>query len=157
MKLNLLTLSTLVSMAQAHELDFVREIRVPANPEAVWKALTDPEIVKRYHLAPLEKIELKKDGEIIYGDGKDVLISGTITECETNAKLAHTFRFGAKGHPRADQDPDTLVIYEIRTDGDGSILKMTHTGFTEKNQTHANISGGWPFILKQLEDLLKTP
>lgn len=141
----------LVSVAHAAPVEYVQEIRVSATPEAVWAALTQPELVKAWHMAPLQKIELKKGGEIVYARDGKVLISGTITEIEPGVKLAHTFHFGAQNHPGTGADEDTLVTYTLRKDGEATALKLVHSGFSEKNQTYANVTGGWPFILKKLK------
>lgn len=146
----------LVSLAHAEPVEYVEEIRVTATPEAVWASLTKPELVKTWHMAPLEKIELKKGGEIIYGRDGKVLISGVITEVEPNVKLAHTFHFGQQNHPGTGSDGDTLVTYTLGKDGTETVLKLVHSGFSEKNQTYANVTGGWPFILKKLKSTLET-
>ncbi len=135
----------------AAPVEYVQEIRIPASPEKVWDALAKPELVKTWHMAPLQKIELKKGGEIVYARDGKVLISGTITEVEPAAKLAHTFRFGATGHPGTEADGSTLVTYTLARDGAETVLKVVHSGFTEKNQTFTNATGGWPFILKKLK------
>ncbi len=144
----------LTAMTHAAPVEYVQEIRVSAAPETVWAALTKRSLVKMWHMAPLEKIELKKGGEIIYGRDGKVLISGTITEIEPAVKLAHTFHFGATNHPGTESDDDTLVTYTLTREGTETVLKLVHSGFTEKNQTYTNVTGGWPFILKKLKDTL---
>lgn len=146
-----ITLTLLANALQAGEVEYAEEIRVTASPETVWNALTKPEIVKTYHLAPLQKIELKKGGSIIYGRGDKVMISGTITEIEPNVKLAHTFRFGPDKHPGTPTGTDTQVTYSIRKEGTLTVLKLTHSGFSAKDQTYTNATGGWPFVLKKLK------
>ncbi|RYD31225.1 MAG: hypothetical protein EOP85_22990 [Verrucomicrobiaceae bacterium] len=135
----------------AAPVEYVQEIRIPASPEKVWDALTKPELVKTWHMAPLQKIELEKDGEIVYARDGNVLISGTITEVEPAAKLAHTFRFGTTGHSGTETDGSTLVTYTLAKDGTETVLKVVHSGFTEKNQTFTNATAGWPFIIKKLK------
>ncbi|RYD43939.1 MAG: hypothetical protein EOP85_09755 [Verrucomicrobiaceae bacterium] len=149
------TLCILAVSSQAAPVEYVQEIRVTAPPEAVWDALTMPELVKKWHMAPLQKIELKKGGRIIYARDGKVLISGTITEIEPEVKLSHTFRFGAADHPDTGTDGDTVVTYTLRQDGKDTVLKLVHSGFTEKNQTYTNVTGGWPFILKKLKVALE--
>lgn len=146
--------SAVVAIAHAEPVEFTQEIRTKATPEAVWESLTKPELVKIYHLAPLQKIELKKGGEILYGRENKVMISGSITDIAPNARLAHTFRFGPPQLPATQAAGDTLVTYAIRTDGAETVLKLTHSGFTAKNPAFTNATGGWPFILKKLKSLL---
>lgn len=146
----------IASVTHASPVEYVQEIRVSAAPESVWDALTKPELVKTWHMAPLQKIELKKNGEIVYARDGKVLISGTITEIEPGVKLAHTFHFGALNHPGTESDDDTLVTYTLTKDGAETVLKLVHSGFTEKNQTYTNVTGGWPFILKKLKASFET-
>lgn len=150
-----ITSCLLASFAYADPVEYLQEIRVTATPEAVWDSLTKPELVKTWHMAPLQKIELKKGGEIIYGRDDKVLISGVITETEPGVKLAHTFHFGPQNHPGTGADGDTLVTYTIRKEGAETVLKLVHSGFTEKNQSYTNVTGGWPFILKKLQTTLE--
>lgn len=149
------TFCLLVSLVHAEPVEYVQEIRLSAIPETVWASLTKPELVKTWHMAPLEKIELKKGGEIIYGRDGKVLISGVITEIEPDAKLAHTFHFGQKNHPGTEADAGTLVTYTLSKEGAETVLKLVHSGFTEKNQSYSNMTGGWPFILKKLKSTLE--
>lgn len=144
----LLACCLLPAMSSAHEFDFTDEIAIAAPPHAIWNAITRPEHVKLYHFAPLHEIELKTGGRIRYGTDTRTMISGTITAFEAPSKLIHTFRFGGPG---TKNDPETSVTYEIRGAEKGSILKVTHTGFTADNQTRADVTGGWPLILKRMK------
>ncbi len=146
----------LTVIAHSEDVVYTQEIRVSVAPDVVWNALVNPEIVKTYHMAPLQKIELKEGGEIVYGRGDKVMISGRITQMEPNVKLTHTFHFGPQNHPGTEKDDDTVVTYDIRKDAGETVLKLTHSGFTEKNQSYTNITGGWPFILKKLKSTLET-
>jgi uncharacterized protein YndB with AHSA1/START domain len=139
-------------MTRAKGLQLTQEIKVSTNAEAVWNALIKPECVREYHLAPLLKIELWVRGEIVYGTPEKILISGEIIECEQNARLMHTFRFGSQRFSGTGGDTDTVVKYEISEEGSSStIVKVTHTGFIEENQTYCNVVGGWPYILERLK------
>jgi len=140
----------------AGNVEFVQEVSLSVSPEAVWNALTKPEQVRAYHLAPLYRIELKVGGDILYGTDEKVLISGTIMECLENSRLVHTFRFGPESGSGTCEDGDTVVRYEIREEGGATILRVTHTGFKEENPTYANIVGGWPFIFGQLKVFLES-
>ena len=133
---------------------FEKTITLSASPEAVWRAIADPKLVEQYHLAPLRKIELKLGGAIEYGTAEKLMISGTISESDPHRKLVHTFRFEAqKG---ATQDPETKVTWLLKEKAPGTTeLTLIHEGFAEENQTYANITGGWPFILDGLAGVLK--
>lgn len=147
----LLACCVLPTLSSANEFDFTDEIAIAAPPRVVWDAITRPELVKLYHFAPLHEIELKNGGRILYGTATRTMISGTITAFDAPSKLVHTFRFGDPGHPGVKNDPETSVTYEIRGMEKGSLLKITHTGFTADNQTRADVTGGWPLILKRMK------
>jgi len=138
-------------MSGPENLDFTCEMQISAPVRVVWRALVEPEIVGRYHLAPLAHIELRPGGAIRYGTGKAALIAGTIVEAHPGERLSHTFRFGAISHPGVEADADTLVTYDLRAEGGQTVLRLIHSGFAEDNQTRANIAGGWPYILGQLK------
>jgi uncharacterized protein YndB with AHSA1/START domain len=114
-----------------------------ASPEAVWRAIIDPALVAEYHLAPLRVLELRPGGVISYGTKREEMILGKVVEFEVHRRLVHTFRFGPS-QPGTAKDPETTVSY----------LTLTHSGFPSENQTYANISNGWPYILDAMEAIL---
>lgn len=130
-------------------LEFSQSLISATPPEEVWLALTDPTRVSEYHLAPLRILEPRKGGRIIYGPEGNDMIVGEVTEFTPGRCLEHTFRF-MPGHMGTANDPETLVRYDIAAGPEGTKLTLTHSGFPEENQTYANISGGWPYILEGL-------
>lgn len=134
--------------------DYTETIAINVPPKDVWQAIIDPDLVAQYHLAPLREIQLTRDGVIVYGTDSEPMIVGKITEIEEGARLSHTFRFQPNQEGTKD-DPETTVSYFITQTEGGSSLKMIHSGFTQENQTYANISGGWPYILNGLKAFLE--
>lgn len=124
-----------------------------ASPEAVWRAIIDPGLVAEYHLAPLRELELRPGGVISYGAKGEEMIRGHVVEFEVNRRLVHTFRFGSS-QPGTAKDPETTVSYLIDSVGTRTKLTLTHSGFPAENQTYANISNGWPYILDAMEAIL---
>lgn len=103
-----------------------------------------------YHLAPLKLIEVAEGGRIVYGTESTDMIVGRILEVIPEKLLVHTFRFG-DSLEGTKNDPETTVSYRISKGDGGTLLTVAHTGFPEENQTYANISGGWPFVLDGLK------
>jgi len=136
------------------EPSFTQSTLIKATPLQIWSALVDPELVAQYHLAPLRKIELKSDGQIIYGTEEEDLIIGQITDIDPTQLLTHTFRF-QPNHEGTKNDPETLVTYTLKEKTEGTLLTLTHTGFPHENQTFTNISSGWPHILESLKALVE--
>ncbi|MEM6280034.1 MAG: SRPBCC domain-containing protein [Verrucomicrobiota bacterium] len=125
-------------------------------PEFVWNALVQPEIVADYHFAPLLEIDLREGGAIRYGSEDAVLISGRILEFISGNSLSHTFQFGTESHSGTETDEETIVAYELEAESEGTLLRLTHSGFASENQTYANVIGGWPHILANMRQLLET-
>ena len=136
------------------DVKFQKKITIAASREEVWNALVSPEAVEQYHLAPLHRIELKKEGRIIYGTEDKVMISGRILEIDAPQKLVHTFVFGPEATPGTQADAATTVSYTLSENGSETILTLVHSDFEEENQTFANIAGGWPHILENLKKML---
>jgi len=131
-------------------IEYRSAVSITATPNCVWRAITDPARVAEYHLAPLKLIELTEGGRIAYGTESVDMIVGKILEVIPEELLIHTFRFG-DSLEGTKSDPETTVSYRITKSDEGTLLTVTHTGFPAENQTYANVSGGWPFILDGLK------
>lgn len=127
---------------------FEKTVIIAATPETVWQAITDPELVKTWHFVPLRKAELKEGGRIEYGTAETPAISGVVSEIVSGKKLVHSFRF--HGHDEAGNDGESRVAWNLQATEGGTKLNLTHDGFASENQTFANITGGWPFLLDGL-------
>ncbi len=116
--------------------------------ERVWDALINPEVVGKYYLCPLTKIDLTVGGTINYGGD---MISGEIIELEDKAKPAHSFSFAH----HADE-PASKVCYKLSAHGDVTELSLVHDGFADGSNTFQDIRSGWPPILSELKTYLET-
>lgn len=134
-----------------HASDFFATFYIAAPAETVWQAITDAQIVDRYFLAPVGKIELQIDGVIFYGRDEERVIDGKIIEIELGHRLAHSFAFGHR-----PDEPPSRVIYEIEAMGQMCALRLTHTGLENAPATAADVRGGWPQILSGLKTWLET-
>ena len=129
---------------------FERVIFIGVPAAKVWSAITKPEIVNQYYLAPLAKLELKAGGKIYYGSEAEHLIEGEVLEVVDGLKLVHSFKF-----PQST-DPTTRVTYEIQPMGEMCALTLRHDQFPTANQTYSDVNGGWDVILSSLKTLLET-
>ncbi len=136
-------------MCEAHR--FVQTIYVAASAEKVWRAIVDPEMASKYYLIPLTRMELKKGGAVVYGEGDPPPIHGEIVDVEPGRKLVHTFIFS---HRR--DDPPSRVTYAVEAMGEMCELTLTHDRFSGKTDTYHDICKGWPTVLSGLKTLLET-
>lgn len=140
--------------------EFLQSFLIEASPGKIWEALTQPDLVEQYHLAPLRLMEGHENGKLLYGTSEQPMIGGRITQWQPFSRLGHTFAFDPETQPNTAGDPETLVVYSIEPRENGSLLTLHHSGFTGENQTYANIRGGWPYILdglKQTAESLPKP
>ena len=134
---------------------FERRIYIGVPAEKVWDALTNPATASKYFLVPLQKLELKSGGQVVYGRDK-AMIEGKVVEVVQGSKLVHTFSFAPEGHPGSEADPPSRVSYFIQPMGDMCVLELRHDRFPSENQTFHNISGGWDVMLSAMKTLLET-
>ncbi|MFG1946363.1 SRPBCC family protein [Nonomuraea sp. NPDC048826] len=111
--------------------ELVMRRRLPHPPEKVWRAVTEPEHVKQWFPA-----ELSIDGDRVrYGFGPD----GRVLEIDPPRLFAHTWG-------------DDELRWEIRADGDGSLLTLTHV-FGDRFGA-ASFASGWHTCVAALAALL---
>lgn len=129
--------------------EFKQEIRIKAPISKVWAAITEPAQINLYYLAPIDKLELKAGGQIVYGTKDQPMIFGKVVEVEAEKLFSHTFKFEGMGK---SEEKETLVTYKLTpTDDGGTLLTLTHTGFEPGSQTLIDVTGGWPYILEGLK------
>jgi len=136
-------------------LVFQQKVMINAPASRIWRAITTPAEVAAYYLCPLETIELRSGGRIIYASGETRFISGTVMEVVPERRLVHTFRFDVATHKGIENDAESRVTYAIEPTETGCELALTHDDFGSDNQTHINVSGGWPMILGGLKRYLE--
>lgn len=149
------SLAVLSTANPMNTLAYIQTVEIATTPLELWQALVEPDIVTKYHLAPLKEIELRENGNILYGTPEADLIFGRVLKAEPGQLLEHSFRFALPSHDGTLSDEETIVSYAITPLPQGVSLTLSHCGFLEENQTYANISGGWPFILEGLKSLLE--
>ena len=73
-------------------------------------------------------------------------LSGTYEVIESPTKLAMTWKWKTS-------DEVTRVTIELRPEGDGTHMRVTHTGFAEEEQVSSH-NDGWASSLNELERYL---
>jgi uncharacterized protein YndB with AHSA1/START domain len=141
-----------------HVLRFERRFRHPV--ERVWEALTTPEQISRWLEAQEVDLELVEGGRFVTRtSGPPELVEAIIREAgeaglqsndrvlrvEAPHVLEHTF----------GSDPNSIVRWELRADGDGCLLSLKHTEPADFQDENAPRDlAGWHMLLEQLEKLL---
>jgi uncharacterized protein YndB with AHSA1/START domain len=141
-----------------------REIYVEAPPEIVFEVVSSPDHLKewwpddaRYEPVP------GSDGEIVFGD-RDA--GGTVvafTVVEVQPPRTFSFRWTHRSDQVAAQGNSLFVTFDLTPSGDGTLLKMTETGFREMGWETAVLEEeyrshvtGWDFYLARIAPYVAT-
>ena len=118
--------------------------------EKVWAAITTPERLADW-LADAE-IEMRTGGKIrlSWNDGAHTM-EGRVLVCEPPKSFAWTWTLDGR---------ETVVRFDLRRDGDGCRLTMTHSGLSTTAGQGGGVRAGWHAHLEGLPDAIegrKTP
>lgn len=133
-------------------IEIKKNIVIDATPEAVFKAITDPNELTQWFpdQAILEpKIGGKMKFSFFKTDSEyrqmDYFPEGTITEIIPNKKISYTWQ-----EPNIPGFPNTVVTWELEKMEDNKTrLKLFHTGF-KPDETAKKHNEGWSHFLGQL-------
>jgi uncharacterized protein YndB with AHSA1/START domain len=134
--------------------------RFEAPRQKVFEAWTNPEVLRRWWAAaptwgtPLAEVDAQKGGRYRLSmrtdEGEVHTVRGEYKEVQPPERLAYTWEWeegpeGAKagGH-------STLVVVEFLEDGEGTLVKLTHSGFASEEIREMHVHG-WQAVLANLE------
>lgn len=125
-----------------------KEVTVNAPIAKVWDAISTKEhLAKWFHPSDDFKLEVGHTFHMTgHHEGKDYPHTMTITEIVPGQKL------GLDWYIEGDAGI-TQVTYELKAEGDKTIVKLTHTGFDKYTDGEANrndYNGGWEHVLNTL-------
>jgi uncharacterized protein YndB with AHSA1/START domain len=143
-------------MATATKPSLTIKRRFNASAEKVFAAWTDPEKVKRW-MGPGEVKVLSAENDPRSGgryrwlmkspDGQEHDVGGVYREFIPNEKLVFTWTW------KSTPERDSLVTITFRSDGNGTIMTLTHEQFfdEEARDRHQN---GWNGAMDKLDKYL---
>lgn len=138
-----------------------REIRIEASPATVFEVITSPEHLKEWwpDEAVLEATP-GSTGELVFGDrtsGEAQIPQVTVIEAEPPRRFS--FRWIHPADEEAREGNSLLVTFELTADGDGTLLRMSESGFREMGwevavleQHYREHVEGWAYHLPRLVD-----
>jgi uncharacterized protein YndB with AHSA1/START domain len=129
--------------------------RIKASPDKVFAAWTDPEKVKRW-MGPGEVKALSAESDPRAGGryhwvmqtpaGEIHDVSGVYREVIANEKLVFTWAW------KSTPERESLVTVEIKPDGDGSLLTLTHEQLFDDDARDRH-QQGWNGALDKMEKM----
>ncbi len=134
---------------------FVYVIHIRTSPEKLWDALTKPELTRLWWCEVWQDCTWEKgaDWNAMTPDGR-VADAGKILEIDPPNRLVLTWQnqFVAELKPEGH----STLTYEIKPEGEGVILTLTHEMAREKSKLIEAVSQGWPALLSSLKSMLET-
>jgi uncharacterized protein YndB with AHSA1/START domain len=128
---------------EAMQVVFHRRYRKPVAK--VWAALTTPERLADW-LAEAE-IELKPGGAVRLNWNKGAhTMTGRVIAYEPPHVLAWSWPIDGR---------ETVVRFELRADGEGTLLTLTHAGIGPQSAAGASVRTGWHAHLEGLPDAIE--
>jgi uncharacterized protein YndB with AHSA1/START domain len=131
----------------------VYQVFIRATPEAIWDAITKPELTVRYfHGVHMELRDGRRWSSMSDGRAWDE----PILECDPPRRLVHEW-LSAYDPELAAEEP-SRVTWEIEPREDGmTLLTVVHDRLEGAPRTAENVAGeGWMYVLSSLKTLLET-
>ncbi|SHN06161.1 Uncharacterized conserved protein YndB, AHSA1/START domain [Actinacidiphila paucisporea] len=135
--------------------ELVREIRVDAAPEIVFDVVSRPEHLRMWWSddASFETAP-GAVGELVWGDRAAV---ERISVVEVDPPRRCAFRWIASDGQLPGAGNSLLITFELEPSGDGTILRLTESGWREKGweaavleETFRDHERGWDMFLARL-------
>jgi uncharacterized protein YndB with AHSA1/START domain len=145
------------SVEQIHGRWVLRfERRLPHPQQRVWDALTRPEQIAEWFGEGDIELDLVEGGKFeVRTTGPPELVDAVIREAGEAALVQHNTVLRVEP-PRVFEhtfgDPDSVVRWELTTDGDGTLLRLAHTEpptFATSKDGPRDLAG-WHALLEQL-------
>ena len=140
----------------------VCEIDIAAPPERVFKALTDPEELRRrspevsvFEMDPRVGggwfFELRPPQP--YHGFEVIRHEGEILEFVPPRLIVYTWLANFHNDPKRK----TIVRWELTPIKSGTHVKLTHSGLKDEPRSARDYSGGWPGVLEVLKKFVEQP
>jgi uncharacterized protein YndB with AHSA1/START domain len=128
-------------MTDPKQLSVDQTIRIEAPLAEVFKLISEPDQIRRWQ--PVQIFEARVGGRYSMGTEKSVAI-GRIVEIDPPHCVAFTWDNANK-----TIGAETIVRFELKEDGAGTLLHLTHTGFATSDSAKAH-NDGWAHYLGRL-------
>lgn len=119
-----------------------KTIRIDAPQTTVFKLLTDPQQMKRWQ--PVTDFEARIGGKHRFAKDEWIAV-GEVVEYDPPRSVAYTWDW-----ENAPIGARTVLKFELTKDGDGTLVRLTHTGFPNA-ESAKNHHEGWVHYLGRLK------
>jgi uncharacterized protein YndB with AHSA1/START domain len=146
------TLSDLKHKLEDKTMEKVFEIYIKTTPEQLWRAITDPEMRRKYTFGAVFKSDWTQGSRYeVFGAG-NLIAEGENLEVDPPRRLVQSFR--ALWDEDVKREGTSRQTWEIEPVGDSCRLRVTHDQLRE--DANNQLYGGLPMVLSGLKTLLET-
>jgi DNA-binding transcriptional ArsR family regulator/uncharacterized protein YndB with AHSA1/START domain len=145
-------LSDLKHSLEDRPMKKVFEIYIKTTPVALWKAITDTEMRRKYTFGAVVTSDWTPSSRYQAMGGGTPIFEGENLEIDPPRRLVQSFR--ALWGEDVKSEGTSRVTWEIEPVGDSCLLKVTHDQLRE--DANEQLFGGWPMILSGIKTLLET-
>ncbi len=141
-----------------------REVYVEASPETVFEVVSSPEHIKGWWPDDANyELLAGVTGEISFGDLGAGGKKETFTVVDIQPPTSFSFRWIHPTDEVAMPGNSLFVTFELTASGDGTVVKMTETGFREMGwevavleATYRDHENGWNYFMPRLAPYVAT-
>jgi DNA-binding transcriptional ArsR family regulator/uncharacterized protein YndB with AHSA1/START domain len=145
-------LSDLKHSLEDRPMKKIFEIYIKTTPVALWKAITDTEMRRKYTFGAVVTSDWTPSSRYQAMGGGTPIFEGENLEIDPPRRLVQSFR--ALWGEDVKSEGTSRVTWEIEPVGDSCLLKVTHDQLRE--DANEQLFGGWPMILSGIKTLLET-
>ena len=137
------------------------EITIAAKPDRVWEVLTDPSFVGQWFgTASPPQIDLTPGGTMQLDFGTNGTFPNRIVTVDPPRSFSYRSASGFPGATPTDEN-STLVEFSLTEVPDGTVLRLTETGFDaialppeqKRSANYNSHAQGWPYALQRVRDV----
>jgi len=147
-----------MTVADLQTQDIVIDEVFPHAAEAIWKTLTNAELIGRWLMAPtgFEPIEGKDfTFQTTPGGAWDGVIHCRVLKVTPNRSLSYKWKGGHEANQGYGAPLDTIVTWTLTPVDGGTRVRLVHAGFvTPRNdQAYKTMGEGWAKVVRRLDAL----
>jgi uncharacterized protein YndB with AHSA1/START domain len=129
-------------------LSIVIEEALPHAPEAIWKALTDGDLIPRWMMAPTgfaPVVGRRFTFQTKPAGGWDGVIHCEVPEVAPLERPSYSWKGGHESNQGYGSRLETVVTFTLAKVEAGTQLRMVHAGFTvpKSDTAYRNMTEGW--------------
>ena len=131
--------------------DIMHRLTIHASPERVYQALTTAEGIRSWWTRDAElDARVGGTGEFRFYEKRRVT---TVRVAELDPPVCVVWKTLSSFRP---EWIDTTITFELRAEGEATVLAFAHRGFAQADETYALTTTGWGYFLVSLQQYLET-